>query len=214
MSTNNTNDIIYITIKIPRINVVRQSFQRQIQRIEDRRTLLTDTKKSLNLDLSILSKGQEEHDRKMEKLRIMKMKTSDRCERILNDVAELSRAISAVYNTHTSQVEAQENEMQIQASSSLPLSSDKSERSRAEKNGSDNGNVSEIADERDIEKVKECREIYYSAAAHLKEIDEQLCIAMKAQVNYSNALLSCVVFLFFVLFIFFLCFGFVQLVSV
>ena len=195
--------------------MVRQSFQRQIQRIEDRRTLLADTKTSLTLDLSVLSKSQQEHDQKMEKLKIMKMETTNRCQRILNDVAELSRAISVVYNTHTSQDKDDEKEIEGQLSISRPLSSDRNGHSTAEKNGSGDGRVSEVADENEnkgedeTEKEGE-KDLYLSAAAHLKAIDRRLCIAMEAQVNHVSVVLSffvvvccvvlCCVVLYFVVF--------------
>lgn len=185
--------------------MVRQSFQRQIQRIEDRRTLLADTKTSLTLDLSVLSKSQQEHDQKVEKLKIMKTETTGRCQRILNDVAELSRAISVVYNTHTSQDKDEEKEIEGQLSSPRPLSSDKNEHSSAEKNVSDDGRASEVADESEnkgedeVEKERE-KDLYLSAAAHLKAIDEQLCIAMDAQVNNVSVVLSFYVVLCCILF--------------
>jgi hypothetical protein len=80
----------------PRISTVRSSFHRQIQRIEDRKALMTETKTSWQLDQAALVAAESAHDLEADRIKRTRQSTALWCSRVGRDVSALKTVLEAL----------------------------------------------------------------------------------------------------------------------
>jgi hypothetical protein len=79
-----------------RISTVRSSFHRQIQRIEDRKALMTETKTSWQLDQASLVAGESAHDLEADRIKRTRQSTAVWCSKVGRDVSALKTVLDAI----------------------------------------------------------------------------------------------------------------------
>ena len=91
----------FIILDFFRISQVRSTFKRQILRIEDRRSLLTQTKESCHADFEALKVAEKKHTGRLTLMERIRSSSTQWCVKMKEEVTLMKKTMEVLYSTNT-----------------------------------------------------------------------------------------------------------------